>query len=70
MINIHTRKSSLTNIYLFKVNNTQHKVNTEKRCENYSKLTIKTPERLSTLFIANFGHNSLLFYCPAVDFEQ
>ena len=29
------------NIYLFKVNN----INTRKRCEIYSKLTIKTPER-------------------------
>ena len=54
---IYTRKSSPTNIYLFKVNNR----NTEKKCENYSKLTIKTPERLSTLLIVNFGHNSLLF---------
>ena len=33
----------------------------KKKCENYSKLTIKTPERLSTLLIVNFGHNSLLF---------
>ena len=29
------------NIYLFKVNNR----NTRKRCEIWSKLTIKTPER-------------------------
>ena len=29
------------NIYLFKVNNS----NIRKRCEIYSKLTIKTPER-------------------------
>ena len=34
---------------------------TLKKCENYSKLTIKTLERLSTLFIFNSGHNSLLF---------
>ena len=32
--------SDQTNIYLFKVNNG----NTRKRCELYSKLTIKTPE--------------------------
>ena len=30
----------LANIYLFKVNNR----NTRKRCEVFSKLTIKTPE--------------------------
>ena len=55
--NIYTRKSSPTNIHLFKVNNK----NTEGRCENYSKLTLKTPEWLSSLLIVNFGHNSLLF---------
>ena len=55
--NIYTRKSSPTNIYLFKVNNR----NNEEKCENYSKLTLKTPERLYTLLIVNFGHNSLLF---------
>ena len=32
---------------------------TLKISENYSKLTIKTPEPLSTLLIVNFGHNSL-----------
>ena len=58
---IYTRKSSLTNIYLFKVNNRS----TKEKCENYSKLTIKTSEQHFTLLIVDFGHNSLLFlvYC-------
>ena len=34
-------------------------IETLKKGENYSKLTIKTPERLSNLFIVNFGHKSL-----------
>ena len=54
---IYTRKSSLTNIYLFKVSNRS----TKEKCENYSKLTIKTSEQLFTLLIVDFGHNSLLF---------
>ena len=37
-------------IYLFKVNNR----NTRTRCEICSKLTIKTPERRSGVFIVNF----------------
>ena len=49
------------NIYLFKLNNR----NTKIRCEIYSKLTIKTPERRhwhrSGVFIANFEHISHLF---------
>ena len=44
-------------IYLLKVNNR----NTRTRCEKYSKLTIKTPERrqwhCSGIFIVNFKHN-------------
>ena len=36
--------------------------NTEQKCENYSKLTITTPERLSSLLIVNFGHNLLFFW--------
>ena len=49
-------------IYLFKVNNK----NTRKRCEIYSKLTIKTPERhhdvvLVFLLFFNFEHISQLF---------
>ena len=42
------------NIYFFKVNNR----NTEKRCDIYSKLTIKTPERRQ------------FFSFSIVDFEQ
>ena len=49
------------NIYLFKVNNR----NTKKRCEFYSKLTIKTPERRqwcrSAVYIVNFEHIPHLF---------
>ena len=47
-------------IYLLKVNNR----NTRTRCEIYSKLTIKTPERRqwrrSGVFIVNFEHISRL----------
>ena len=32
-----------------------------KKCEICSKLTINAPERLSTIFIVNFGHISHLF---------
>ena len=42
--------------YMFKVNNR----NTRTRCEIYSKLTIKTPERRSGAFIMNFEHISHL----------
>ena len=49
------------NIYLIKVNNR----NTRKRCEIFSKLTIKTPEwrrcRRSGVFIVNFENISQLF---------
>ena len=48
--NIYTKKNPPTNIYLFIVSNR----NTKKRCEICSKLTIKTPERCSTVFIVNF----------------
>ena len=45
---------------MFKINNR----NTEKRCETYSKLTIKTPERSqrrrSGDFIVSFQHISHL----------
>ena len=51
----------LPNIYLFKFNSR----NTRKRCEIFSKLTIKTPERCqwrrSGVFIVNFEHISHLF---------
>ena len=48
------------NIYLYKVNNR----NITKRCEIFSKLTIKTPERRrrrSDAFIVTFEHISRLF---------
>ena len=45
-------KNSPTNI----VNNS----NTRKRCEICSKLTIKSPQRRSTVFIVNFEHISYL----------
>ena len=48
------------NIYLYKVNNR----NTTKRCEIFSKLTIKTPERRrrrSDVFIVTFEHILRLF---------
>ena len=54
---IYTGKNSSTNIYLFTVNNS----NTRKRCEICSKLTIKSPQRRSTVFIVNFEQISYLF---------
>ena len=42
--------------YMFKVNNN----NTRTRCEIYSKLTIKTPDIFSPVFIVNFEHISHL----------
>ena len=62
---VFNRKAKVTfpaNIYLFEVNSR----NTRKRCEECSKLTIKTPERRSGVFIANFEHISYIFqyfYC-------
>ena len=53
---ICTRNSSATNIYLFKVNNR----NTKRKWEICSKLTVKTQERLSTVFIFNFEQISHL----------
>ena len=47
---IFTGKNSPTNIYMFIVNNS----NTRKRCEIFSKLTIKSPQRRSTVFIISF----------------
>ena len=53
--------ANLANVYLFKVTNK----NTRKRCEIYSKLTIKTPERrqrrYSGVFMVNFEYISQLF---------
>ena len=42
--------------YMFKVNSR----NTEARCEICQKLTIKTPESRSVVFIVNFEHGSHL----------
>ena len=61
-------------IYLFKVN----KRNTRERCEIYSKLTIKIPERLhwhqrrhSGVFFVNFEHILSPFSSVSVvNFEQ
>ena len=50
--NIYTRKNSPTNIYLFKVKNS----NIRKRLEICLKLRIKTLERRSTVFNVNFDH--------------
>ena len=48
--------------------------NTRKRCEICSKLTIKSPQQLSTVFIVNFEHISYLFTpfstVSTVGFEQ
>ena len=41
-------------IYLFIVNSS----NIRRRCEIFSKIRIKTPERCSTVFIVNFEHIS------------
>ena len=50
--------SILVNIYLFKINNR----NTRRKCEIFSKLTTKTPERRHwrrcSVFIANFENIS------------
>ena len=54
---IYTGRNSSKNIYLFIVNSS----NTRKGCEICSKLTIKSPERRSTVFIVNFEHISYLF---------
>ena len=52
--------SSSTNIYLFKASNS-----------NTSKLTVKTPERLSIVFIVNMGAYFLPFCkVAAVGFEE
>ena len=67
---IYTGKNSSTNVYLFTVNNS----NTRKRCEICSKLTIKSPQRCSTVFIVKFEHVSYLFTpfftVSPVGFEQ
>ena len=55
--NIYTRQSSpITLTYLKPTVETL-----KKNKENYSVLTIKTPEQLSTFLIVNFGHDLLPF---------
>ena len=49
---VYIGKNSSANIYMFIVNNS----NTRKMCEICSKLTIKSPQRHSTVFIVNFEH--------------
>ena len=55
--NIYTGKVSSTNIYLFRVNNS----NTRKRREICSKLAIVSLQRRSTVFIVNSEYISYLF---------
>ena len=54
---IYIGKSSLTNIYLFRVNNS----NTRKKREICLKLTIMSLQWRSTVFIVNFEYISYLF---------
>ena len=67
---IYTGKNSSTNIYLFRVNNS----NTRKRREICSKLAIMSLQRRSTVFIVNFEYISYLFTpfssVSTVGFEQ
>ena len=66
--NKRNRRLNSTNIYLLKVNNR----NTRKRCELYSKLTIKTPERRHWRRIVNvnFEHISVFSSAFIFDFEK
>ena len=56
----------IANIYLLKVNNK----NTKKRCEKYSKLTLKAPEKrhwcYSGVFIANIFHTFFLVFLSSL----
>ena len=54
---IYTGKNPSTNIYLFRVTNS----NTRKRREICSKLAIMSLQRRSTVFIVNFEYISYLF---------
>ena len=64
---IYTGKNSSTNIYLFRVNNS----NTRKRREICSELAIMSLQRRSTVFIINFEYISCLFTSVStVDFEK
>ena len=44
--------------------------NTRKRCEIYSKLTIKTPELRSSVLVVSFEHISHFFRVSTVNFKQ
>ena len=67
---IYRGRNSLANIYLSILNNS----NTTKRCEICLKLTTKSRQRRSTVFIVNFEHISYFFTpfsrVPTVDFDQ
>ena len=67
---IYTGKKSATNIYLFRVNNS----NTRKMREICSKFGIMSLQRHSTVFIVNFEYISNLFIpfssVSTVGFEQ
>ena len=67
---IYTGKYSSTNIYLFRVNNS----NTRKRREICLKLIIMSLQRRSTVFILNFECISYIFITfssiSTVGFEQ
>ena len=67
---IYTGKNSSTNIYLFRVNNS----NTRKRREICLKLIIMSLQRRSTVFILNFECISYIFInfssISTVGFEQ
>ena len=64
---IYTGKNSSTNIYLFRVNNS----NTRKRREICSELAIMSLQRRSTVFIINFEYISCLFTSVStVGFEK
>ena len=67
---IYTGKNFSTNIYLFRVNNS----NTRKRREICSKLAIMSLQRRFTVFTVNFEYSSCLFTpfssVSTVGFEQ
>ena len=56
--NIYTRKSSEQRRIF---THSKPTLETLKKCEICSKLTIKTPDRFSTVFIVDFGHILYLF---------
>ena len=60
-----TQEKSPTSIYLKLTIETL-----KNKCEICSKLTIKTPRRLYTLFIVNFEYIHSFSLCSAVDLES